>query len=83
MGIPPPSVREENYSSLPSKQFQKGLFRVAAEDGFRAPPMLPAPGRTQPTPSASRSIGAELAGELTSVLGIMCSNLVAARRVIH
>ena len=45
-------------------------------DGFRESAILPAPGRTQPTPSVSRSVGAELTGELTPILGIYCSILL-------
>ena len=32
-------------------------------------------GRTQQIPSARRSVGAELTGEVTSILGIWCSHL--------
>ena len=48
------------------------------EVGRRAPPIAATPGRTQQTPSASRSLGAELTGELTLVLGmaLSVSNLV-------
>ena len=71
----PPSGRERCYSSLPSKQShiptQQQVARMGpAIEGFKVPPMLPAPGRTQPTPSASRSVGAELAGVAISIFGI-------------
>ena len=64
----PPSGRQRCYSSLLSKQLypQPAPFK----EGFKVPPMLPAPGRTQPTPSASRSVGAELAGVAISIFGI-------------
>ncbi len=39
-------------------------------EGFRVPPIPATPGRTQPTPSASRSDGAELAGVTISIFGI-------------
>ena len=38
------------------------------------PLTLPAPGRTQPTPRANRSLAAELTGALTSTLGIELSS---------
>ena len=63
----PPSGRQRCYSSLPSKQNKK---KEGFPEGFKVPPMLPAPGRTQPTPSASRSVGAELAGVAMSIFGI-------------
>ena len=69
----PPSGREGLYSSLPSKHLPQFQPDEDAAEGFMVPPMLPAPGRTQPTPSASRSIGAEVTGEVTSKLGIWCS----------
>ena len=62
----PPSGRQRCYSSLPSKQ----LINKLKWEGFKVPPMLPAPGRTQPTPSASRSVGAELTGVAISIFGI-------------
>ena len=49
------------------------------EDGFRVPPIPATPGRTQPTPRASRSVGAELTGELTSIFGIWCSHSLTGR----
>ena len=33
-------------------------------------PIIPAPGRTQPTPIANRSLATELTGALTSTLGL-------------
>ena len=45
-------------------------------EGFRVPPLLATPGRTQPTPRVSRSVGAELTGAETSNLGIYCSILL-------
>ena len=69
----PLSGRKECYSSLPSKHEHtemppRGVGRGVPE-GFRVPPIPATPGRTQPTPSASRSLGAELTGEFTSMLG--------------
>ena len=70
----PPSGRERCYSSLPSKH-QGGPYRARDPlEGFRVPPIPATPGRTQPTPSASRSIGAELTGVAISILGIWCSH---------
>ncbi len=66
----PPSGRADGYSSLPSKH--KLMKQV---EGFRVPPIPAAAGRTQPTPRASRSVGAELAGAAISIFGISCSNL--------
>ena len=63
----PPSGRERCYSSLPSKQ---KLQTPPGAEGFRVPPIPATPGRTQPTPSASRSDGAELTGVTISILGI-------------
>ncbi|MSW11809.1 MAG: hypothetical protein F2889_06795 [Actinobacteria bacterium] len=37
------------------------------------PPIPATPGLTQPTPSASRSLGAELTGELTLAFGMALS----------
>ncbi|MSY16409.1 MAG: hypothetical protein F2675_00720 [Actinobacteria bacterium] len=36
-------------------------------EGFRVPPIPATSGRTQPTSSASRSVGAELTGDSTGV----------------
>ena len=70
----PPSGRQRCYSSLPSKQLIQAIPELPRQakipEGFKVPPMLPAPGRTQPTPSASRSVGAELAGVAISIFGI-------------
>ena len=63
----PPSGRQGCYSSLPSKQF---CHKFISLEGFMVPPIPATPGRTQPTPSAIRSIGAELTGAETSILGI-------------
>ena len=63
------------YSSLPSKHNPRNPQGVKIE-GFRVPPIPAAPGRTQPTPSASRSVGAELAGVAISIFGISSSNLL-------
>ena len=63
----PPSGRQRCYSSLPSKQ---NILVGIGEEGFRVPPIPDPPGRTQPTPSASRSDGAELTGVAISILGI-------------
>ena len=68
----PPSGRERCYSSLPSKQLH--TVQASNREGFRVPPIPATPGRTQPTPSASRSVGAELTGVAISILGISCSN---------
>ena len=43
---------------------------VLGFEGFRVPPIPATPGRTQPTPSESRSDGAELTGVTTSIFGI-------------
>ena len=67
----PPSGRERCYSSLPSKHKQSRV--PGGPEGFRVPPIPATPGRTQPTPSASRSVGAELAGVAISILGIRFS----------
>ena len=67
----PPSGRADGYSSLPSKH--KLMKKV---EGFRVPPILATPGRTQPTPRVSRSVGAEVIGEFMSMLGIYCSILL-------
>ena len=72
----PPSGREGCYSSLPSKQnttpkHKRGLVVWGATD---TPPIPATTGRTQPTPSASRSFGAELTGVAISIFGISCSN---------
>ncbi len=69
----PPSGRKGCYSSLPSKHEHtemppRGVGRGVPE-GFMVPPIPATPGRTQPTPSASRSLGGELTGEFTSMLG--------------
>ncbi len=61
----PPSGWYEFYSSLPSKQYAQNHATPVGVAGFKPPPILPAPGRTQPTPSASRSVGAEIAGAAT------------------
>ena len=68
----PPSGRKRCYSSLPSKQPQQKPTEgpAAGVEGFRVPPIPATPGRTQPTPSASRSVGAELAGVAMSIFGI-------------
>ena len=66
----PPSGRERFHSSLPSKQ----TWGRKGNEGFRVPPIPAALGRTQPTPSASRSVGAELTGVAISIFGIECSN---------
>ena len=66
----PPSGRERFHSSLPSKQ----TWGWKGNEGFRVPPIPAALGRTQPTPSASRSVGAELTGVAISIFGIECSN---------
>ncbi len=63
----PPSGRQRCYSSLPSKQNKK---KEGFPEGFKVPPIPATPGRTQPTPSASRSVGAELAGVAMSIFGI-------------
>ena len=68
----PPSGRERCYSSLPSKQWHTAV----RQEGFRVPPIPATPGRTQPTPSASRSDGAELTGVATSTVGISRSVLL-------
>ena len=69
----PPSGRESCYSSLPSKH-TKHAFKHALGfklDFVQPQPIIPAtPGRTQPTPSASRSVGAELAGVAISIFAI-------------
>jgi hypothetical protein len=66
--------RDCPYSSLPSKQLVRPVpYRGAVAEGFRVPPIPATPGRTQPTPSASRSVGAELTGTEISILGISCS----------
>ena len=72
----PPSGRQRCYSSLPSKHITRppGENVDPGVEGFRVPPIPAAPGRTQPTPSASRSDGAELAGVAISLFGISCSN---------
>ncbi len=73
----PPSGRERCYSSLPSKQASEVQLRPYSpptSEGFRVPPIPATPGRTQPTPSASRSVGAELTGVTISILDISCSN---------
>ena len=57
------------YSSLPSKHIHIGPPEGMLVEGLLVPPIPATPGRTQPTPSASRSVGAELTGELTSILG--------------
>ena len=67
----PPSGRERFHSSLPSKQIE-GMW--GPHEGFMVPPIPAALGRTQPTPSASRSVGAELTGVAISIFGIECSN---------
>ena len=46
------------------------------QEGFSVPPIPATPGRTQPTPSASRSDGAELTGVATSTVGISRSVLL-------
>ena len=67
----PPSGRQGCYSSLPSKQAHRvHSIKYTFVEGFRVPPIPATPGRTQPTPSASRSVGAELAGVAISILGI-------------
>ena len=38
-------------------------------EGFRELPITATPGRTQPTPRASRSVGAELTGVAISIFG--------------
>ena len=73
----PPSGRESCYSSLPSKHTQPTGENWL--EGFRVPPIPATPGRTQPTPSASRSDGAELTGEVTSILGTWCSHPLTGR----
>ncbi len=65
----PPSGRKRCYSSLPSKHWE-GKQQNREAEGFRVPPIPATPGRTQPTPSASRSVGAELAGVAISIFGI-------------
>ena len=65
----PPSGRQRCYSSLPSKHNPRNPQGVKIE-GFRVPPIPATPGRTQPTPSASRSVGAELTGVAISIFGI-------------
>ena len=67
------SSRQRCYSSLPSKQ-REGMW--GAHEGFRVPPIPATPGRTQPTPRVSRSVGAEVIGEFMSMLGIYCSILL-------
>ena len=69
----PPSGRERCYSSLPSKHPAR-VRGAPVIEGFRVPPIPATPGRTQPTPSASRSVGAELTGVTISILDISCSN---------
>ena len=70
----PPSGRQGCYSSLPSKHVKpKKLVPPALTEGFRVPPIPATPGRTQPTPSASRSVGAELTGVAISIFGIRLS----------
>ena len=61
---------DANYSSLPSKH----KLNQECVEGLRVPPIPATPGRTQPTPSASRSVGAELTGVAISIFGIECSN---------
>ena len=68
---------ERCYSSLPSKQAAQqpqikmvNKLPVLGFEGFRVPPIPATPGRTQPTPSESRSDGAELTGVTTSLFGI-------------
>ena len=76
----PPSGRERCYSSLPSKHVQQGDRGKCPEwapEGFRVPPIPATPGRTELTPSARRSDGAELTGALTSRIGICPPRLLA------
>ena len=71
----PSSSRERCYSSLPSKHCDPQHPhppRAHPLEGF-VPPIPATPGRTQLTPSASRSDGAELMGEFTSLFGTWCS----------
>ena len=68
----PPSGRQRYYSSLPSKHIPSKQPPTNRK-GCRVPPIPATPGRTQPTPSASRSVGAELAGVAISILGIRFS----------
>ena len=66
-----------SYSSFPSKQKPPFITLLIEKDGCVIPLIPWALGRTQPKPSVSRSIGAELTGELISIFGICCSNLLA------
>ena len=69
--VSPPSGRERCYSSLASKHaFPQPHSEHKGYEGFRVPPIPATPGRTQPTPSASRSVDAELAGVAISIFGI-------------
>ena len=65
------------YSAVPSK-VQLHAARVQ-KDGFTAPSKLDAPGRTQSTRRASRSVGTELAGAATSAFGTWCSNRLSTQ----
>jgi hypothetical protein len=81
----PPSGRKGCYSSLPSKHEHtemppRGVGRGVPE-GFRVPPIPATPGRTGPTPSASRSVGAELTGVAISILGIRFTSFASVNVV--
>ena len=73
----PPFCGEDSYSSLPSKHTGQStgapLHAQCEMAGFAVLPILPKPGRTQPTPSASRSVGAEITGKAILKFVIRCS----------
>ena len=52
-------------------------------EGFRVPPIPATPGRTQLTPSVSRSVGAELAGAAMSLLGIKFSLIFGGQIILE
>ncbi len=60
----------------------RGVGRGVPE-GFMVPPITATPGRTQPTPSPSRSVGAELTGELTSMLGIRFTSFASVLLIVE
>ena len=52
-------------------------------EGFRVPPIPATPGRTQLTPSVSRSVGAGLAGAAMSLLGIKFSLIFGGQIIVE
>jgi hypothetical protein len=72
----PPSGRQRCYSSLPSKHIPEVGHKPWDKEGFTVSPIPATQGRTQLTPSARRSDGAELIGVATSIFGISCSVLL-------